>query len=163
MSLQRLFDLDRSSAQFPDQLDKLLHDKEYVAELLELPDSELIQLVDRLNNVGLPFAMESQLTLSQILIHFDRTGGSSRKCLHVLRKICGSRKVLPTTYELSTRDVLPIRQSPDAFGGFCDAYEGTLSASVRVCIKRLKVSVIGDLERLKKVPHSFNPLSDRHT
>jgi len=104
--------------------------------------------------------MEAQLILSQILIRLDRTGGSSRKCLHVLRKICGSRKVLPTAYELS-RDVLPIRQSPDAFGGFCDAYEGTLS--VRVCIKRLKISVTGDLGKVKKVPRSCNPLSDRHS
>ena len=61
MSLQRLRDLDRSSAQFPDQLDKLLHDKEYVAGLLGLPQPELIQLVDHLNNVGCPFAMEPQL------------------------------------------------------------------------------------------------------
>ena len=54
MSLQRLRDLDRSSAQFPDQLDKLLHDKEYVDGLLGLPQPELIQLVDHLNNVGCP-------------------------------------------------------------------------------------------------------------
>jgi len=157
MSLQRLVDLDRSSVQFSDQLDKLLHDKEYVAELLRLPDPELTQLVDYLNNVGFPFAIESQLMFPQILIRLDRTGGSSRKCLQVLRKICGFRKVLPTTYELS-RDVLPLRQSPDAFGGFSDAYEGTLS--VRVCIKRLKVSETGDLEKVKKVPYSCDPLSD---
>lgn len=159
MSLQRLLDLDRSSAQFSDQLDKLLHDKEYVAGLLELPDPELIQMVDYLNNVGFPSVIEARLMLSQILVRLDRTGGSSRKCLHVLRKICGFRKVLPTTYELS-RDVLPIRQSPDAFGGFCDAYEGTLS--VRVCIKRLKISATGDLEKVKKVPHLCNSLPDCH-
>jgi len=55
MSLRRLFDLDRSSAQFSDQLDELLHDKDYVTGLLGLPDPELIQLVDHLNNVGFPF------------------------------------------------------------------------------------------------------------
>ena len=63
MSLQRLFDLDRSSAQFSHQLDELLHDKDYVAGLLELPDPELIQLVDHLNNVGFSFVMEAQLIL----------------------------------------------------------------------------------------------------
>jgi len=52
MSLQRLYDFDRSSTQFPDQLDKLLHDKEYVGGLLELPEPELVQLVNHLNNVG---------------------------------------------------------------------------------------------------------------
>ena len=67
----------------------------------------------------------------------------------MLRKICGSRKVLPTTYELSA-GVSSVRQSPDAFGGFGDAYEGTLT--VRVCIKRLKVSITGDPEKVQKVP-----------
>jgi len=61
MSLQRLHDLDRSSAQFPEQLDKLLHDKEYVDGLLGLPEPELNELVNHLNNVGFPFVIEAQL------------------------------------------------------------------------------------------------------
>lgn len=48
MSLQRLYDLGKT---FSDQLDELLHDKAYVAGLRELPDRELIQLVDHLNDV----------------------------------------------------------------------------------------------------------------
>ena len=61
MSIRRLLDLDRSSIQFPDQLDQLLHDKEYVGGLQELPESELIRLVDYLNNVWFPFVAEAQL------------------------------------------------------------------------------------------------------
>ncbi|KAF9644875.1 kinase-like protein [Thelephora ganbajun] len=131
MSLQRLYDLDRT---FPDRLDKLLHDKEYIDELRGLPERELRQLVDHLN---------------EVLVRLDRGGpGSSRKCLRVLRKICGFRKVLPTAYELP-RDLLSLSQSPNANGGYCDAYEGTIS--VKVCIKRLRISVTGDQEKVKEL------------
>ena len=52
MSLQRLYGLDRSSTQFSDQLDELLHDKGYLDELRGLPEIELVQLVDHVNDVG---------------------------------------------------------------------------------------------------------------
>jgi hypothetical protein len=48
MSLQRLYDLDKA---FADELDKLLHDEEYVHALEVLPERELVQLVNHLNNV----------------------------------------------------------------------------------------------------------------
>lgn len=76
----------------------------------------------------------------------------------MLRKICGFRKVLPATYELS-RDLSPPTQPPSASGGFCDAYEGTLN--VKVCIKRLKIAVTGDQEKIKEVSHSRNLLRNR--
>ena len=49
--LQRLYDLDRS---FSRDLDKLLHDEGYVDGLLQLPENELIPLVNYLNDVGSP-------------------------------------------------------------------------------------------------------------
>jgi len=49
MSLQRLYQLDRS---FSDELDKLFRDEKYVGELLGLPEDELIQLVNYLSDVG---------------------------------------------------------------------------------------------------------------
>jgi len=52
MSLRRLLELDRSSNQFPDQLYQLLHDKEYVECLQQLPNDELAQLVNHLDDVG---------------------------------------------------------------------------------------------------------------
>ena len=144
MSLKRLYDLDKA---FPDRLDRLLHDKAYVDGLRELPDPELVQLVDHLNDVRFAYVRKVQLIVSQVLIRLDRSGNSSRKCLHVLRKICSSRNILPTACELS-RDVSPTHQLPDAVGGFCDVYEGTLS--VKVCIKRLRVSA-SDREKVKEV------------
>ena len=48
MSLQRLYNLDRT---FSDQLNELLHDKAYIDGLWELPDHELVQLADHLNDV----------------------------------------------------------------------------------------------------------------
>ena len=49
MALQRLYGLDKT---FPDKLDELLHDGEYVKQLHALPESDLSQLVDHLNEVG---------------------------------------------------------------------------------------------------------------
>ena len=49
MSLQRLYRLDRSSSA---ELDKLLHDGEYIDVLLRLPEGELTHLVNHLTDVG---------------------------------------------------------------------------------------------------------------
>jgi hypothetical protein len=61
MSLQPLYDLDRT---FSDGLDKLLHDVVYVDALGRLPERELVQLVNHLNDVGFPFVAAAQLTTS---------------------------------------------------------------------------------------------------
>ena len=53
MSLQRLYELDRS---YPDRLDTLLHDQGYVDELRGLPEHKVSQLVDHLNDVRLPLS-----------------------------------------------------------------------------------------------------------
>lgn len=52
LAQQRLNDLDRSSIGFPEQLDKLLHDKQWEESLKLLPESELGELIGYLNNVG---------------------------------------------------------------------------------------------------------------
>jgi len=52
MSQRRLYELDRSSDQFPDHLYQLLRDKEYVECLQQLSDDSLAQLVDYLDDVG---------------------------------------------------------------------------------------------------------------
>lgn len=61
MSLQRLYDLDKSSARFSDQLDELLRDKEYLGGLRGLPELELVQLVNHLNDVRFTFVTDIQL------------------------------------------------------------------------------------------------------
>lgn len=52
MSIQRLCDLNESST---DQLDELLRDGEYVDGLLRLPEPELVQVVNHLDNVRFAF------------------------------------------------------------------------------------------------------------
>jgi len=51
MVSRHLYDLNRPSAQFPDQLYQLLHDKEHVECLVGLPEDELAGLIDYLNDV----------------------------------------------------------------------------------------------------------------
>ena len=45
MPAQRLSQLDRSSTRFPEQLDKLLHDKEWVKEVQLLQEDELMEVI----------------------------------------------------------------------------------------------------------------------
>ena len=51
MLTQRLYELDKLSTQFPEQLNELLKDKEWVGLLQLLPEAELVELVGYLNNV----------------------------------------------------------------------------------------------------------------
>jgi len=53
MSAQRLYELDRSSNQFPEQLNELLHDREWVEQLKLLPEGELVELAGHLHDVWL--------------------------------------------------------------------------------------------------------------
>lgn len=61
MSPQRLYDLDMSSTQFSDQLDELLHDKEYVYGLRTLSEIELVQLVDHMYDVRFSSVISTHL------------------------------------------------------------------------------------------------------
>ena len=81
-------------------------------------------------------------------------GSPSRKCLHVLQKICRSRRVLPSTYEVSGKLSFST-MGVVAYGGFCDVYKGSLGGA-DVCVKRLRVSNTGDQANIKKVSRSEN-------
>lgn len=48
---QRLEELDRASTRFPGQLNKLLHDKQWVESLKLLPEGEQAELINYLDNV----------------------------------------------------------------------------------------------------------------
>jgi len=97
----RLYELDRSSAQFPDQLDQLLHDKEHMECFQNLPEDELAELVNYLNDVRFTLRSrnvadccpQSSSTSSIVLV--SRSGSASRCC-----KRCaafGGPSLLPTT------------------------------------------------------------------
>ena len=51
LAQQRLDELDRSSIGFPEQFDRLLHDKQWEESLKRLPEDELGELISHLNNV----------------------------------------------------------------------------------------------------------------
>lgn len=51
MSSQRLYELDKSSTRFPEQLNKLLHDREWVGYLQSLPEDELLEAMGYINDV----------------------------------------------------------------------------------------------------------------
>lgn len=80
MSLQRLYGLDRSSTRFSDQLDELLHNEGYISELRGLPEIELVQLVDHLNDVGFTTLISTRLiTLTDL--------DSFRSCWRDIQKV----------------------------------------------------------------------------
>jgi len=53
MLAQRLLQLDRSSAGFPEQLDKLLHDQKWVEQVQLLPRDKLVKVIECMNDVRL--------------------------------------------------------------------------------------------------------------
>ena len=61
---------------------------------------------------------------------------ASQKCLHLLKLVCGARKILPKSYTLSGTH-FTIGSQPVAFGAVADIYEGTLEGS-KVCVKRTR-------------------------
>ncbi|KAF9789176.1 kinase-like domain-containing protein [Thelephora terrestris] len=78
----------------------------------------------------------------------DPAGQPFRKCLHILQKLCASKMMLPSSYEVSGKLSF---NSTDAiaYGGFCDVYDGSLDLE-RVCVKRLRVSAAGDRALTKR-------------
>ena len=69
-----------------------------------------------------------------------------------MRKICGSRRVVPSDFRVSGT-LSGLEGDPIAHGGFCDAYKGSLDASSDVCIKKLRMFSNDDQEKRDKVSH----------
>ena len=59
--------------------------------------------------------------------------------------------VLPRNCEVSDELSVPTTK-PVAFGGFCDAYKGTLSGE-NVCVKRLRISSESGQAAVKRVTY----------
>ncbi|KAF9647775.1 kinase-like protein [Thelephora ganbajun] len=114
--------LDKFSPQFPDQLTSLLHGqryRDYVADLQAKDSSRLVEYLD------------------DVLGTLQPTSLAFRTCLHELRTICGSWKILPQSHILPA-SLLSVAEQPIASRGSCDAYEGFFDNS-KVCVKRLRV------------------------
>ena len=131
---QRLYELDRSSAQFPERLDELLQDEGWMEGLRRLSQHKSVELIDYLDNVRfLPMPTESCSSSPQILGGLDRTGSQFREGLYMLREICSLQAILPTTYEVSGELVLSSTR-PVASGGSSEIYKGSIGGA-DVCIK----------------------------
>lgn len=55
MALRDLYGLDRTSAQFPDQLDQFFHDENHVRSIQDLPGDEFAELLKYLDEVRFLF------------------------------------------------------------------------------------------------------------
>ena len=150
LALQQLHRLDRSSSQFHDQLLGILYGKGYKKCVQNLQDGDSIWLIDYLDMVCHHITPpHSPLTPAQALGVLDSSSPAFGKCLRDLRRICGPRGILPTSYTLSS-DHLMIDTDPFLSGGFCDVYKGTLDGST-VCVKRMRVYIKDGPERAIKV------------
>ena len=151
---QHIYELDRLSARFPEQLYKLLRDEEWVEGIQRLPKGKLVELIGYLDNVRpISTPTKSYSSSPQILDGLDHKGPSFEEGLHVLREICSSRAILPPTYNLggklslsTIRQIISLRST--------ETYKGTLgNADVR--IKRLNIKG-EDGRDIRQVFHPYN-------
>lgn len=159
MALQDLYGLDRSLVQFPDQLNQFFHDGNHVECIQALPESELAELLDYLNDVRFYHLDAGTLLLTsciQVLPKLDHTSQPFRKCIQMLQKICGLRGTLPLSYKISVPPSF-VSEQPVAFGGFCNAYKGKAGTGMDVCIKKIRIYDTDNISQLKQVSHQPNP------
>jgi hypothetical protein len=74
--------------------------------------------------------------------------GVYSKFLRGLRKICGTKELLPSSHILSDR-LKQNGDSPSAFGGSADVWEGTYGDQ-KVAIKSLRIKAKAGSSSLKK-------------
>lgn len=85
----------------------------------------------------------------QTLNHLDPSCLAFRECSRELRRICGTKAILPASCTRSPQ--LPtIDPLPSAKGDCSDVYEGTLDDS-KVCVKRVRVYTEEVLQKAAKV------------
>ena len=157
---QRLYRLGTSVTWDPERLEKLLRDGRWLDDLWLLQETELAGVVDYLDNVRFINSTLTEFCSSspQILNGLDHTGSPFKEGLSVLRELCSSRAILPTSYklpgELSFSTMWPVSSC-----GSADIYRGTLD-EVDVCIKQLRIYI--NVAKFKQVPHSHNLQLDHH-
>ena len=154
---QRLYGLDRSSAQFQKRLDELLQDEGWARDLQDLSQHKLVELIDYLDSVRLISTPTKSCSLSpQILDGLDRTGKQFRQGLHVLRGLCSSQAILPATYLMSGKLELSTRKTI-TYGGCGEIYKGFLG-DADVCIKEYFDNSSGGIRQVS-CPQSLARLS----
>ena len=136
--LQQLLYLDRSSSGFHNQINGILDGEWYKEWVLQLQGDNLMGLVGYLDKVCCHVSFLCFLIKpSQVLDIFDPASSTFQKCLHELRHLCGSRRILPASYAILP-SFLSIGHQPVASGGPGDIYEG-MFGGLKVCVKRIRV------------------------
>ena len=142
-TLRQLRRVDGSSSDFTDKLYDILCGPGYVECEKNFAQDDAVWLADYLDNVRHRVALScSPLRQPQALGYIDPSSPASRKCLSALRKVCGTREILPASYTLQSQH-LGVDSTSSTFEGSRDVCEGTLGGS-RVRIKRVRVTT-GDV------------------
>ena len=150
--LQRLRHLDRSSSEFHEQLYNILYGEGYTHCVPNLQNDDLVWLIDYLDEVRCHATLpHSLLKPAQALDALDPASPAFQRCLRELRKICGTRMILPTSCTLSS-SLLETDRQPLASGSSGDIYEGTLNGS-SVYVKRLRMYSKEGPKKATKVHH----------
>ena len=158
MFAQRLYELDRSSPRYPEQLNELLQDEEWVEQLRSLSEDGLVDLIDYLDSVSfISTPIKSCSSSPQILDGLDRTSPPFRESLHVMREIYSPWAILPTTYGMPGKLSLSATELVDE-AGFSDIYKKSFDGA-DFCIKRLRIYTKDDPTMIKWVssPHNLWP------
>ena len=135
--LQHLYALDTSSPDFWRYLYCLIQNDENEQYLSKLQGSELIRLVDFLDETCAfsgPFPGTKPTARTSDVVSID--GDVVRRCLHTLRGICSHNAILPSSYTI-TGHLVRVGDVAVTFGGFSEIWEGTYNSS-NVCIKLLR-------------------------
>ena len=121
-------------------------------DIQRLSQHRLIGLIDYLDNVRFISTPTKSCSSSlQILDGLDHTGSQFKEGLHVLRKLCGSRAILPTTYLVSGKLSISTTRIVK-FSIYGKIYKGSLD-DVDVCIKKPLENFWGGIRQVS-YPHS---------
>ena len=157
---QRLHELARTPAQFPELLDELLQNEGWMEDIQYLPQRKLVEVIDYLHDVGsIPMPSKSCSSSLQILDGLDRTGSQFREGLHLLRELCGSWAVLPATYLVSGK--LSFSTMVRTINGYKEIYTGSLG-DADVCIKKLPLTFWNVPAQIQRVSRPHSLWLDRH-
>ena len=148
--LQRLYSLGTSSPDFLRHLYLLIQRDEKEQYLTSLQGSELVRLVDFLDEVRAVLAVFYQFTkrTSQALDVIPTTDNVARETLHKLQAICGHQVTLPSSYIISD-EIARVGDSPIILGDIVDVWEGNYRGK-KVSIKSLRIHM-KNYQTLKKV------------
>jgi hypothetical protein len=128
----------------------MLASQEGMNTAMSLQGDDALTLVDILDQVSrLRIIAVLRLTPAQAFEAPNMELDLRRKCVRVLRKVCGSEAILPRSCTLSEN----ISKEGDiafASGGFADIWKGRHNGN-RVCIKAFRAYTAEDLYKIKQV------------